>query len=73
MQQAIERNADQSLADGQKMMAHIFRKFLVQFGFQVTFCPNEMIQYCTQQKEVPADGRTMFMTSLKGIQCLKRR
>ncbi|KAJ0090274.1 hypothetical protein Patl1_13588 [Pistacia atlantica] len=72
MQQAVERNASQSLADSQKMMAQSFQKSLVQPGFQVRFCPNEMVQSWTQQNEVPADDRTMFVTFSKGYPVLER-
>ncbi|KAL5768520.1 hypothetical protein ACOSP7_015065 [Xanthoceras sorbifolium] len=68
MQLAIQRNAAQSLADNQKMMAHSFQPPLYHLGV-----PQQMVQPQIQENaEVPPDARTMFLTFSKGYPVLER-
>ncbi|XWS72264.1 hypothetical protein CRYUN_Cryun02cG0025100 [Craigia yunnanensis] len=69
MQHAIERNAAQSLADSQQqqVMSHTLQQPMVQPGLpQMGFGEGDVGLPWTQENEVPADDRTMFVTFSKG-------
>lgn len=67
MQQAVERNAAQSLADSQMVMSHSIHHSLLLPGHRpVGHVVGDMVQPQTPGTEVPADDRTMFVTFSKG-------
>ncbi|KAK9275831.1 hypothetical protein L1049_023103 [Liquidambar formosana] len=67
MQQAIQRNAAQNLADGQMIMPPAFNQSLVHPGFPHRGLGGDMVQPRAQGNEViPPDDRTMFVTFSKG-------
>lgn len=73
MQQAIERNAAQSIVDSQKMEANPFQQSLAHPGFsKMRFGPGDMPQPWTKENEVPPDDRTMFVTFSKGYPVQER-